>query len=107
MSLLFLGCLSLFLDASLSFLGYPTLVAWMPLLFLGCLSCFLDTPPSLLGYLSVGRTQLFLWMDEGSKSLILEQDELIRRSFRGDRLLPEEIHQLCERVGFALRFGDF
>lgn len=79
----------------------------MPLLFLGCLSCFLDTPPSLLGYLSVGRTQLFLWMDEGSKSLILEQDELIRRSFRGDRLLPEEIHQLCERVGFALRFGDF
>ena len=86
--------LSLFLDVSLSSL-------------LRYLSLFLDTPPSLLGYLSVGRTQLFLWMDEGSKSLILEQDELIRRSFRGDRLLPEEIHQLCERVGFALRFGDF
>ncbi|KAM7455327.1 hypothetical protein BLSTO_03918 [Blastocystis sp. subtype 1] len=41
-------------------------------------------------------------MDEGSKSLILEQDELIRRSFRGDRLLPEEIHQLCERVSAVL-----
>ena len=93
--------LSLFLDTPPSLLGYSTLVAWIP--HPRCL----DTPPSLLGYLSVGRTQLFLWMDEGSKSLILEQDELIRRSFRGDRLLPEEIHQLCERVGFALRFGDF
>ncbi len=93
MSLSFFGCLSFFLDVSLfSWILHPR-----------CL----DTPPSLLGYLSVGRTQLFLWMDEGSKSLILEQDELIRRSFRGDRLLPEEIHQLCERVGFALQFGDF
>ena len=39
-------------------------------------------------------------MDVTSDSIAAEDDDKIRRSFEGNRLSIEEIHELCERVGY-------